>query len=64
MTEYRFEYSDLNKRIAMEALITERIGMEWENHHQIFCSKSPIYGDVAFNSIASQLRELVEDDDD
>ena len=60
MFEYRTEYSELNKRIMLEALITEREGMGWENHSRWLINEAPAYGETEFQVIADAMRELVE----
>lgn len=52
--------NELNRRIMLEALITERVGMDWENWHCTSIGMSPSYGEVEFLSIADAMRKLVE----
>lgn len=52
---------DDNKRIELEALITEREGMIAENEHRTRNGNSIAYGDEAFDLLAAKMRALKED---
>lgn len=45
-----------NRRIELEALITEREGMWAENEARRFLGQSPAYGDGHFMELASRMR--------
>lgn len=50
---------ETEKRILLEALITEREGMIAENHQRLHLGQSMAYGDEAFTALAAQVRELI-----
>jgi hypothetical protein len=52
----------MNKRIELEALITEREGMLAENTHRLDCGHSIAYGDEHFQTLADKMRKLEEED--
>lgn len=53
--------NDLEKRIRLEALITEREGMIWTNRQREIEGKSIAYDD-AFFDLCIKMKELLEDD--
>jgi len=48
----------MEKKILLEALITEREGMLAENTHRLACGHSIAYGDDAFQELADKIRAL------
>lgn len=51
----------MNKRILLEALITEREGMIAENTQRVHLGQSMAYGDGDFTILARKMRALIED---
>lgn len=51
----------MNKRILLEALITEREGMTAENRQRKHLGQSMAYGDEDFDALAEKMRALIED---
>ncbi len=50
--------NELNTRIELEALISERAGMEAENEHTLRCRNGVVYGEDEFNELAERMRKL------